>query len=126
MSPDDFTKLTRYRCRWCGKLFATDKKHDCKFHPDKRNCLSCKRCSGVEDGEIEGVNGHYIPAKRFICDVDALGDADEMYLVTFSHDNWKGFCDEYDPLPDYTGSKSYSDNIVRKAIEREFNEPQPF
>ena len=36
-----FKEVLRLQCNHCGKLFKTER-HDCKFDPEKRNCLTCQ------------------------------------------------------------------------------------
>ena len=40
-----FTEVKRKQCNNCGKLFVTER-HDCKFDPEKRNCLTCQHNLG--------------------------------------------------------------------------------
>lgn len=46
-----FVTVSRKQCCHCGKLFITER-HDCKFDPEKRNCLTCQHNLGHrDDGE---------------------------------------------------------------------------
>lgn len=49
-------KVTMYRCRWCGKNFKTPSRHDCRFDPGHRNCLSCK----FRGAFVKGDDGGYV------------------------------------------------------------------
>ena len=56
-----FKEVLRLECNHCGKLFKT-RMHDCKFDPEKRNCLTCQHNLGQrrEDGVafFECAKGH--------------------------------------------------------------------
>lgn len=56
----DMTKVTRYKCRWCGREFRTSNRHKCRFNPAYRSCLSCKHCGKFDSFEEEDWN---VPAE---------------------------------------------------------------
>ena len=100
------TEITAYKCRWCGKLFVR-KTHDCKFDPDKTNCLSCEKCLGV------GVDDN---VAFFACtDLESPSLPDVAYgcWATYHGRNnrWKMKCESYKPLPNYDGSKTYAKHL---------------
>jgi hypothetical protein len=41
--------ITMYECPYCKKIFKTPDKHNCKRHPDKKNCFSCKHFQCFDD-----------------------------------------------------------------------------
>lgn len=94
-----FKRVIRYRCQWCGKEFKTDHLHDCKFDPDKRNCLSCIHQTG-SDNETEDDKPYFVcdtvdGASRF-CDID-----------TIARNNWNGECPDYEAVPDWKGKETF-------------------
>ena len=46
--------ITMYECPYCKKIFKTPDKHNCKRHPDKKNCFSCKHSEYYEH-EVEDI-----------------------------------------------------------------------
>ena len=102
----DLIEIKAYKCRWCGKAFQNNR-HDCKFDPDKTNCLSCKKCKGVdkEDG-----------SRYFVCADDiqpSLPDVSFGVYADFREKNrhYKMNCESYEPLENYEGSKSYAEHL---------------
>lgn len=95
MSDSDFLIKTRYECKYCHQLFATTK-HDCKWNPCKKNCLTCEHCVGFDKGRGNiydsgslGFVDH--ESSYFRCDVDS--DCNELEIIR--SDNWNGYCDQY-------------------------------
>lgn len=44
-------KVVRYQCEWCGKEFRTPDRHQCKWDPKWKNCLSCANRGKFVKGE---------------------------------------------------------------------------
>lgn len=103
MIQGEYETLTRYKCKWCKKIFATTR-HNCKFSPSKGNCMSCKHCIGFE--RARGGEEIEEPA-CFICEVNDYKDVDDLYL-----NNWQADCDDYELMDDYEGSISYAKKIA--------------
>lgn len=40
MEVNNMKYVVRYECKWCGKLFKTPNRHNCRFDPRHHNCLS--------------------------------------------------------------------------------------
>lgn len=102
-----FKRVIRYRCQWCGKEFKTDHLHDCKFDPDKRNCLSCIHQIGSfcrdEPGDGYEERGHY-----FQCEVlgkNTIEDTNKIEVLCL--DFWRGGCPFYESVPDWKGKETF-------------------
>ena len=78
-----FKEVLRLQCNHCGKLFKTER-HDCKFDPEKRNCLTCQHNLGQlsEDGVafFECAKGH---------------TEDWVEIITIQSLNWKMDCKDW-------------------------------
>ena len=110
---EEFEKVVRYKCKWCGGIFSTER-HKCKFSPKRKNCMSCKHCIGFRKGSgaiYDPVSLGYVDVDPswFICDMGIDGYND----LTDIHDNgWDGLgCDSYELMDNYNGKKSYSDAL---------------
>lgn len=114
----DMKKVTRYLCKWCGREFRTPDRHDCKWNPGKRNCLSCVHQCGtfsVEEDAGDGFQTAIFP--YFQCDVLGKDESDSTNNLTEIHLNeWKGCCDSYETVPGYKGKETFKER--RLEIER--------
>ena len=78
-----FVSVTRKQCCHCGKLFLTER-HDCKFDPEKRNCLTCQHNLGQRSEH--GV-------AFFEC---AKGHTDDwVEIIPIQSSNWKMDCKDW-------------------------------
>lgn len=120
---NEMKKVIRYECPWCGKLFKTPNRHQCKFDPANRNCLSCRHCGAFgrsieedweRDFECVG-DGLFRPREvvtmGFRCERDGTdvgegGFNDFPVAVSLLHQG-RG-CRDWEMLPDYTGTKSFA------------------
>lgn len=115
---DDFITKVKYECKYCHKLFATTK-HDCKWNPKKKNCLTCKHCIGFDkgkgdiyDSETLGFLEHQ--SSYFLCD-EGLGDFGELELI--HGNNWNGFCDGYEKADCDNFPKRYAQIMDNQRCE---------
>ena len=78
-----FTEVKRRQCNHCGNLYVTER-HECKFDPEKRNCLTCQHNLGQrsEDGVafFECAKGH---------------TEDWVEIVPIQSMNWKMDCKDW-------------------------------
>lgn len=121
-----FEQKTMYKCKWCGKLFATATRHSCKFDPDKRNCLSCVHCIRVEKYDYDDATPYGTVTSSdnaFVCELGVGSDDDYTRIIRMAReDYWKLGCQQWAPIPDYKGKLSYAEQIV----ERDRNIFDPF
>ena len=121
---NDFNEVSMYQCVYCGKIFRTDKKHQCKFKPEFRNCFSCQHCTGIVEvtqdvvvrdeyypfaGEQNGPELHKITTKYTTC---AKGNGHS--IAELSNKRWNLNCDMWDIMPNYTGKETYVRKLVWK------------
>lgn len=116
---EEFTKVERYKCKWCGKEFITTK-HHCKFSPKRKNCFSCKHCKGFDKGHGVFYNHGSLgfedyEERYFICDKD-----NDISLEWLWHFHWDSVCDDYETMDDYKGKSSYA-KVLRKQELSEQN-----
>lgn len=122
MSDSDFLIKTKYECKYCHKLFNTTK-HDCKWNPNKRNCLTCKHCIGFEQGEGDIYDSSTLgfiehQSSYFLCEKD-LHDFAELEAI--HEDNWNGYCEDYEQSDCDNFRKRYAE-IIAEQRERELND----
>lgn len=82
-----FRTVTRKQCCHCGLLFVTER-HDCKFDPEKRNCLTCQHNLGQRvncDGEA------YFECEKG--DKDGVSD-----LIVLISCHWNLKCDDWEKV----------------------------
>ncbi|MCR5755490.1 MAG: hypothetical protein K6G30_11865 [Acetatifactor sp.] len=105
---EDFEEITMYKCRYCEKVFYTNKRHKCKFNPLNKTCFSCTFCKGVtEEGVIECDQGNEI----------SLEELSRQY-------HWKLDCHKWECMNGYIGKDSYIKRIydnwrMEKIVEEE-------
>lgn len=103
-----FTRVVRYRCEWCGREFRTDRLHDCKFDPDKRNCLSCRHQIGDFDVREDDGCGHFHRESFFQCDALGAGYCDFVNSVAdLCGMDWRGRCDSYELVDGWAGVETF-------------------
>lgn len=102
------TKVTRFKCEWCGKEFHTQDRHDCKFDPDKRNCLSCKHVRGSFD--VRDSEGNYVFFKCAKMDGEECDLTNDISVLHADH--WKGDCPNYDVADEYKGKATFVENCM--------------
>jgi len=112
----DFKRVERFECIHCGRLFKT-MRHDCKFDPKKKNCLSCKHCQGQEPavGHIE--EGDYEDA-YFKCAAGMDGSCSGIDAIQSV--GWNMQCDKWELIDGWKGRVSYCEHL-RKIWEKEFD-----
>lgn len=109
-----FKRVSRYLCKWCGKEFKTDHLHDCKFDPDKRNCLSCVHQIGSDKEEGDPVTcAPDMP--YFVCDKDECDGSRFCDIATLGRNNWQGKCPFHEPVPGWRGKATFK--ARRQAAE---------
>ena len=101
------TKLTVYKCKWCGKTFKTPNLHDCKFDPDHRNCLSCRHNCGCRKFEMQG-ECDVIPS-RIICPFHLEQDGSDGPNA-FPYAKGHCQCKDYKILDGYQGSRTFAEH----------------
>lgn len=100
-------KVTRYKCAWCGEEFRTPDKHDCKFDPDKRNCLSCRHVCGTFLVRGDKLNGEG-DTVFFQCRKHGKDECDLSNDISVLHaDHWRGDCPQYELADGYAGKETY-------------------
>lgn len=102
------TKVTRFKCAWCGKEFHTQDRHDCKFDPDKKNCLSCKHVRG--SFEIREPEGSYVFFKCAKMDGEECDLTNDISVLHADH--WKGDCHNYEVADEYKGKATFIENCM--------------
>ncbi|MBR4444330.1 MAG: hypothetical protein IKS37_00345 [Solobacterium sp.] len=106
---EDFIKIEMYQCAWCGKIYRTDQRHQCKFRPSFRNCFSCEHCRSIK--VINPQEGRY-SEKRIECEV--RGD---IPVLALSVKDWKWDCPEWQLISGYTGKNTYSSRVHAKYLQ---------
>lgn len=105
-------KVTRYRCKWCGKEFKTPDRHACKWDPDAFNCLSCVHRGKFVNGEpLNPYTGDYTP-DRFECAKDECGWNEFESGLPPTSVNRDRHCPSYETIPGWKGKETF------KAIAR--------
>lgn len=112
-------KVTRYLCEWCGKEFKTPDRHQCKWDPKWKNCLSCANRGIFVKGEPprqigfgewdEGISnsfechGEEFPPSETI-NQGGFNDFEcgAASCLELGCSNWK-------PLSNYLGKKTYKE-----------------
>ena len=100
-------KITAYKCRWCGKVFMRST-HDCKFDPEKTNCLSCEKCLGVD---IEDGSHYFVCADEIYPPLPEVADGQWASSGDKGNRRYKMRCGSYKPLKNYEGSKTYAAHL---------------
>jgi len=107
-----FKKVTRFQCVHCDKEFKTQR-HDCKFDPSKKNCLTCRHCRGQENAVGHIDEGDYEPPS-FIC---AAGqDAGVTDLDVIQSVKWNMQCEKWERLEsqkEKSERSAYRDHMIR-------------
>lgn len=120
MTTPDMKKVTRYVCRWCKKEFHRPDLHDCKWKPEKRNCLSCVHECGdfsINERRDTEFGPCYDETKFFQCDLLGKNECDSCNNITdLAISNWKGCCDDYEMVHDYKGTVTFRER--RKQREQ--------
>lgn len=116
----EFSEVKMYKCNYCGKLFKTDHKHNCKFFPRHKNCFSCRHFIYVREAGIEYCmpfveSGDTWLEEREIkiveCEKRINATIDQ--LKTFG---WSLNCSEWEMAEDYRGK----DSFLAKVRQHEF------
>lgn len=92
-----FVTVARQECQWCGNLYKTTR-HDCKFDPEKRNCLTCKHNHGQRPGTPGNpYNGEGEPP-YFECDLGRDVSCGVSDLDVIQSVNWNLQCDHWEKV----------------------------
>lgn len=106
----DFKKVVLHQCKWCGKLFKTDRIHKCKFRPECKNCFSCAHSKGLD--------WDYCDDTKIL--ITACGKECESYtLAELAQMNWMLSCPFHETHRNYQGSRTWAK--IRRANEEEEN-----
>ena len=130
MKEDQFIKITRYKCIWCGGEYKTDHRHRCRFDPAFRSCYSCEYCSGIEKIEntysVPFAGSEVLspslrnmveawPKKKIAC---ALGH--EVFTADIAGKKNDLQCCGYRTMDGYEGKKTYYERaVLQKRLQRE-------
>lgn len=120
---DDFIVKTKYECKYCHKLFATTK-HECKWNPSKKNCLTCKHCVGLDKGKGDIFDNDTLgfiehQSSYFMCDKGDMSDFAEMEVIYQNH--WNGYCEGYEQADCDNFRKRYADIMVEQRNTEAFD-----
>ena len=132
---NDMTKVTRYKCKWCGREFHTPNRHKCKFNPTYRSCLSCKYCGKFSSFEEEdwsvraecvsdGVFAQpTIVVNGFLCMKDNTevgeGGYNDFPMALYCAIQDGHGCSDWEIMDGYCGSKTFAEN--QRKLEGESN-----
>jgi len=93
-------EIKAYKCEFCGKVFMTPDRHDCKYNPEKRNCFTCgnnRKINGnifntdcFKEYDSNGFEYKYIYSNCIIDGYDDYGELNEMASM-----NWDLRCGEW-------------------------------
>lgn len=118
----DFKELKMYQCTYCGKIFYTANRHQCKFKPDLRNCFSCMNCSGVIEKTQEiAVNKEYFlfgedeedgEVKTYTYKYTECDCGGGQNIAELAKNKWELNCPQWREMPDYIGKKTYVRRVV--------------
>ncbi len=106
---NDFEAVTVYRCRFCRKIFMTDKRHTCKFNPEAKNCFSCRNCMELKENKDKD-REHFSDIE--VCCKKGLRTG----LAEMASLNWQLGCNSWQIRPDYKGKESYLRDVPRLEI----------
>lgn len=108
----NFQEVKMYKCIWCGKIFRSTR-HKCMFDPQKRNCFSCKHCTGFaqDDGQYDSYGRCELPPyKTFLCDKEeSYVDIDYTDFNRLHDKGFIGDCPYYKPKEGYRGKETYAE-----------------
>lgn len=117
----EMEQVIRYKCKWCGREFRTNRLHCCKFDPDAKNCMSCKHIGCHHKGFIEF--GESFPPS-FECDITGThnegGLNDYPYCVA-TDVNRTTKCDNWEIMDNYKGVKTFVEHM-RKVEDKNLEE----
>lgn len=118
------TKVTRYKCAWCGHEFHTPDKHLCKFDPDCKNCLSCVHRGNYYPEHTEpggqGINvgsdyfppSFYCKALGYVCE-GGLNDFPEAVTNIPASERNGCVCSLWRLIPNYKGVETFKERMVK-------------
>jgi hypothetical protein len=122
MEVNNMKQVVRYECKWCGKLFKTPNRHNCRFDPEHHNCLSCRHCGKFDRHEEEDwtvraecvADGVFaqptIVVKGFRCEYDGteVGEGslnDFPYAISVDGQG----CPNWKQMEGYIGTRSFAE-----------------
>ena len=113
-----FKKVERYECSYCGHLFKTER-HDCKFDPEKKNCLTCVHCQGQERSHGSEEDGGYGPP-MFKCEAGLDGGTTSIDVI--QNQNWNMQCEKWRMLERvYTNARTAYGKHLLEVLDAERN-----
>lgn len=107
MEANDMKQVVRYECKWCGRLFKTQNRHNCRFNPKHHNCLSCRYCGKFDKHEEDYWN---VIVKGFRCEHDGteVGEGslnDFPYALSVDGSG----CPDWKQMEGYVGTRSFAE-----------------
>lgn len=115
MREDFMEAVTRYRCRYCDKLFISNR-HNCKFDPGLSGCFTCQHLVSIKENIVENEEYGEIKEKVIICDIEK-----PVSMVTLADMKWALRCESWEELENYQGKDSFL-NHLRQCRLKSSNE----